>query len=98
VLSQARPDIVILMMGINDISWPDTILMPEGKPAATADDIIAGYKQLIARAHDHDMTILGATLTLSRPPAVWLLQRREGGEAAGGQRVDPHQRRVRRRD
>jgi lysophospholipase L1-like esterase len=62
VLSQPRADTVILMMGINDIGWPDTILVPEGEPAPTADDIIAGYKQLIDRAHTHDMVILGATL------------------------------------
>jgi lysophospholipase L1-like esterase len=63
VLSQPQADTVILMMGINDIGWPDTILVPEGEPAPTADDIIAGYKQLIDRAHAHDMVILGATLT-----------------------------------
>ena len=103
VLSQARADTVILMMGINDIGWPDTILVPEGEPAPTADDIIAGYQQLIERAHDHDMVIIGATLDavrghLPRPPAVRLLRRGEGGQAPGGQRVDPHRRRVRRRD
>jgi lysophospholipase L1-like esterase len=63
VLSQPRADTVILMMGINDIGWPDTLLVPEGEPAPSADDIIAGYKQLIERAHAHDMAILGATLT-----------------------------------
>jgi lysophospholipase L1-like esterase len=63
VLSQPRADTVILMMGINDIGWPDTILVPKGEPAPSAEDIIAGYKQLIARAHEHGMTILGATLT-----------------------------------
>jgi lysophospholipase L1-like esterase len=63
VLSQARADTVILMMGINDIGWPDTILVPKGEPAPSADDIIAGYQQLIERAHDHDMVIIGATLT-----------------------------------
>jgi lysophospholipase L1-like esterase len=63
VLSQPRADTVILMMGINDIGWPDTLLVPDGEPAPSADDIIAGYKQLIARAHAQGMTILGATLT-----------------------------------
>jgi lysophospholipase L1-like esterase len=63
VLSQPRADTVILMMGINDIGWPDTILVPEGEPAPSADDIIAGYKQLIERAHADGMAILGATLT-----------------------------------
>jgi lysophospholipase L1-like esterase len=63
VLSQPRADTVILMMGINDIGWPGTLLVPEGEPAPSADDIIAGYKQLITRAHADGMTILGATLT-----------------------------------
>ena len=63
VLSQPRADTVVLMMGINDIGWPDTILVPKGEPAPSADDIIAGYKQLITRAHEHGLSILGATLT-----------------------------------
>ena len=63
VLSHSQADTVVLMMGINDIGWPDTILVPKGEPAPTADDIIAGYQQLIDRAHAHDMRILGATLT-----------------------------------
>ena len=63
VLSHPRADTVILMMGINDIGWPGTILVPKGEPAPSADDIIAGYEQLIARAHAHDMSIIGATLT-----------------------------------
>ncbi len=63
VLSHPHVDTVILMMGINDIGWPGTILVPEGEPAPSADDIIAGYRQLIARAHAADMRIIGATLT-----------------------------------
>lgn len=63
VLSQPRAEVVVVMMGINDIGWPDTLLVPEGEPAPSAEDIIAGYQQLIARAHGHGMTILGATLT-----------------------------------
>jgi lysophospholipase L1-like esterase len=53
----------VLMMGINDVGWPDTILVPEGEPAPSAEDVIAGYEQLIARAHAHGMRIIGATLT-----------------------------------
>ena len=41
---------------------PDSILDPIA-PAPSADDVIAGYKQLIARAHLHKMRIIGATLT-----------------------------------
>jgi lysophospholipase L1-like esterase len=62
VLRHRYADTVILMMGINDIGWPDSILEPN-TPAPSAEDVIAGYKQLIARAHLHKMRILGATLT-----------------------------------
>jgi lysophospholipase L1-like esterase len=62
VLRHRHADTVILMMGINDIGWPDSILEPNA-PAPSADDIIAGYQQLIARAHLHGMRIIGATLT-----------------------------------
>ena len=63
VLSHPRADTLVLMMGINDIGWPDTILVPKGEPAPSAEDVIAGYEQLIARAHGHGMRIIGATLT-----------------------------------
>jgi len=62
VLSHPRADTVILMMGINDIGWPDSVLEPR-LPAPSAEDIIDGYEQLIARAHAHGMRIIGATLT-----------------------------------
>lgn len=63
VLSQDHVDTVVLMMGINDVGWPGTILVPPGEAAPTPEEIIAGYQQIIARAHAHGMKILGATLT-----------------------------------
>ena len=45
----------------NAKNW-EAILAPH-EPAPSADDIIDGYKQLIARAHLHGMRIIGATLT-----------------------------------
>ena len=62
VLSHPYADTVIFMMGINDIGWPDSILDPHAV-APTAEQIIDGYEQLIARAHDHGIRIIGATLT-----------------------------------
>jgi lysophospholipase L1-like esterase len=53
---------VILLEGINDI----------GRSAVdgiTADDIIFGYRQLIARAHERGVIIIGATLTPAGPRA-----------------------------
>jgi lysophospholipase L1-like esterase len=63
VLSHPRADTVVLLMGINDIGWPDTLLVPKGEPAPSAEDVIAGYKQLIARAHANRMRIIAGTLT-----------------------------------
>jgi lysophospholipase L1-like esterase len=63
VLSHPRADTVVLMMGINDIGWPETILVPKGEPAPSAEEIITGYEQLIARAHANGLRIIGATLT-----------------------------------
>jgi lysophospholipase L1-like esterase len=63
VLGQPRADTVVLMMGINDVGWPGTILVQKGEPAPTAEEIIAGYQQIVARAHAAGLKILGATLT-----------------------------------
>ena len=62
VLSQPYADTVVLMMGINDIGWPGCALAPNDKQP-TAEEIIAGYRQLIERAHADGMRIVGATLT-----------------------------------
>jgi lysophospholipase L1-like esterase len=62
VLSQPKADTVILMMGINDLGWPGSGLALHD-PEPTAEAIIEGYKQLIARAHAHGLRIIGATLT-----------------------------------
>jgi len=62
VLDQPRATTVVLMMGINDIGWPGSRLAPHDQEPS-AQDVIEGYKQLIARAHMHGMRILGATLT-----------------------------------
>ena len=63
VLSQPGVDTVVLMMGINDIGWPGSLLSPKNEIAPSGDDVIAGYRQLIERAHDHGLKIIGATLT-----------------------------------
>jgi lysophospholipase L1-like esterase len=62
VLNQPHVTTVTLMMGINDIGWPGCGLAPNDKEP-TADEIIAGYQQLIARAHVHGLKIIGVTLT-----------------------------------
>lgn len=61
VLSQPGIASVVLLMGINDISWPGSTFEPDA-PAAQAEDLIAGYRQLIARARSRKVRIVGATL------------------------------------
>jgi lysophospholipase L1-like esterase len=55
---------IVLLEGINDISG-------SVRDGVTADDIIQGYRQLIDRAHDRGLTIIGATLTPAAPRAPY---------------------------
>lgn len=59
----AQPDVryVIVLEAINDIGRLKHPYRPGD--LITADDLIAGYKQLIERAHEHGIKIYGATLT-----------------------------------
>ncbi|MFI7451404.1 SGNH/GDSL hydrolase family protein [Nonomuraea sp. NPDC049714] len=59
----ARPGVrwVVLAEGGNDICF-SFMGMPESE-RATAEDIIAGYRMLIGRAHLHGLRIIGCTLT-----------------------------------
>jgi len=50
---------ITLMEGINDIGQSNQLGIQE----VTADEIIDGYKQLVARAHERGLKIFGATLT-----------------------------------
>ena len=62
VLSQPQVKTVIVLLGINDISWPGTAFDPHGiRPSA--DALISGYRQLVARAHARGVRVVGATLT-----------------------------------
>ncbi|WP_332847873.1 SGNH/GDSL hydrolase family protein [Massilia sp. S19_KUP03_FR1] len=61
VLAQPGAKTVIVLLGINDIGWPGSPFAP-GDPAASADQLIAGYRQLITLARTHQVRIVGATL------------------------------------
>ena len=63
VLSHPRVSTVVMMMGINDIGWPGKDPITPSDPEPTAEDVIAGYKQIIDRAHDHGISFVGITLT-----------------------------------
>lgn len=52
VLGRAGVETAILLEGINDINT-----------GSSADQLIAGYRQLISRAHAQDVCLLGGTLT-----------------------------------
>lgn len=63
VLMQPGVTHVVMLEGINDISRSNV-------DTVSADDIIFGYKQLIARARERGITVIGATLTpFDRAPA-----------------------------
>jgi lysophospholipase L1-like esterase len=59
VLTQTGARVVIFLEGINDIGFADLGL----GPAITADDLIAGYQQIVARCHNAGLSIVGGTLT-----------------------------------
>lgn len=59
VLSQAGVRYVIVGLGINDIAFPGS-LTPANE-AVSAESIISGYRQLIARAHRKKIRIIGTT-------------------------------------
>ncbi|MCW8125833.1 SGNH/GDSL hydrolase family protein [Microbulbifer halophilus] len=62
VLGQPGVSTAVVLMGINDIGWPGSDLAPK-KSLPEVGQMIGIYRQLIARAHLHDVRILGATLT-----------------------------------
>jgi lysophospholipase L1-like esterase len=57
VLMQTGVTHVVVMEGINDIG------VARNNATPSADDLIAGHKQLIERAHARGLKIIGATLT-----------------------------------
>jgi len=63
VLGHMRVSTVVMMMGINDIGWPGEGAITPADPEPTADDVVAGYKQIIDRAHAHGIRLVAVTLT-----------------------------------
>ncbi|GAA3893689.1 SGNH/GDSL hydrolase family protein [Saccharothrix violaceirubra] len=63
----SHPDVrtVILLEGINDIGFSEIDLGPCGlpNPRVTADEIIGGYRQIIAAAKAKGIRVVGGTLT-----------------------------------
>ncbi|MEJ2856012.1 MULTISPECIES: SGNH/GDSL hydrolase family protein [unclassified Saccharothrix] len=59
----ARPGVrwLVVSAGLNDLFFGSLPGMPESE-RATAEDIIVGYRTLIARAHAHGLRVIGCTL------------------------------------
>lgn len=60
VLTQAGVRYVTVLEGINDFGY-SVALVPDQE--VSAQQVIVGYRQLIARAHERGLTIYGCTLT-----------------------------------
>ena len=61
VLAAPGARFVILLAGINNIGIPGAFGLPD--QATSAQDIIAGHQQIIARARERGLKVFGATLT-----------------------------------
>lgn len=59
VLLQSGVRYVVVGLGINDIAFPGSLT--PGTESLNAEAIIAGYRELIARAHQHGVRIIGTT-------------------------------------
>ncbi|GAA2675914.1 MULTISPECIES: SGNH/GDSL hydrolase family protein [Actinosynnema] len=63
-LGQTGVRTVIVLSGVNDLSF-----------SATADELIAGYRDLIAQAHRKDVRIVGGTIMPFKTSFVWTPER-----------------------
>jgi lysophospholipase L1-like esterase len=59
VLAQAGAKYVVVGLGINDIAFPGSLT--PATESISAESMIAGYRQLIARAHQRGIRIIGTT-------------------------------------
>ena len=60
MLSHAGVRYVILVLGINDILFPGTFIPASER--VTAEDVVAGNRQLIARAHKKGIRVIMTTI------------------------------------
>jgi lysophospholipase L1-like esterase len=61
VLGQAGAHVVIVWIGLNDLAGAGAFY--PASEQASVDDVIAGLRQLIGRAHEYGLTILGCTIS-----------------------------------
>ncbi|WP_250008071.1 SGNH/GDSL hydrolase family protein [Actinoplanes sp. M2I2] len=60
VVAQPGARFLVVLLGVNDLGHPGTVA-PESE-VVTADDLIAGHRQLIARAHTAGLVAIGGTI------------------------------------
>ena len=81
VLSQPGVKYVFVGLGINDIAFPGS-LTPANQ-SVSVEDLIAGYRQLIARAHKKGIRVIGTTNPpfeesfLASPPTTFFTPEKE---------------------
>jgi lysophospholipase L1-like esterase len=85
VLAQPGVKYVIVGIGINDIAFPGS-LTPAGE-SVSAESLISGYRQLIARAHEKGIRVIATTnppfeegflaLSKSGPPVTFFTPEKE---------------------
>lgn len=61
VLAQSGAKYLIILESINDIGHGTRLKNPED--VVSAQDLIVGFQQMVARAHQHGIKVFGATLT-----------------------------------
>jgi lysophospholipase L1-like esterase len=61
VLDQPGVSTAVVLVGINDISWPGTAFDPKGH-RPTLEMLEAGYQQLVAQAHRRKVRVIGVTI------------------------------------
>ena len=62
VFAQPGVRAVIVLLGTNDIGWPGGPFAPQ-EPAMRAEELIQGFRQLIAMARAHNVRIVAGTIT-----------------------------------
>ena len=62
VLAQPGVRTVVVLLGINDISWPGTAFAPRAQ-RPTLEELSSGYAQLVAQARSRGVRVIGATVT-----------------------------------
>ena len=103
-LNQPGVERIFLKVGVNDVVHPNCESLKDEARAVTAEEMIAGYKQLIEQAHERGIEVYLFTRTawkgytrnvLGSDDVQWspeIDQMRQDINAWGHQRVDPEQR------